>query len=234
MDLLGKRKVASLNRPIRMKRIIKYLDTRVVAVTGGIGSGQSTVCEMLAEQGCKIIDVDRKAKQIIDKDSALQQELKKLFGPDIFDEKGQLRRRLLASIVFEDSDKTRQLNHLVHPRLVAEIVEEMEEARFSRKHPLVVVDAALIFELNMEKMFDAILMVDCALEKRIERVMQRDGQSRAEIMARIKRQIPLEDKVRWATRVLDNNGSPEDLKKQTLLAYEELIVDLPVERRIRI
>jgi len=223
-----------LNRPIRMKRIVKYLDTRVVAVTGGIGSGQSTVCEFLATQGCKVIDVDRKAKQIIDKDSALQQELRKSFGPDIFDEKGQLKRRLLASIVFEDSEKTRQLNRLVHPRLVAEIVEEMEEARFSHKYPLVVVDAALIFELNMEKLFDAILVVNCALEKRIERVMNRDGQNRADIMARIKRQIPLEDKVRWATHVLDNDGSPDDLKKQTLHIYEVLIADLPVERRIRI
>jgi dephospho-CoA kinase len=217
-----------------MKRIVKYLDTRVVAVTGGIGSGQSTVCEFLAEQGCKIIDVDRKAKQIIDKDTALQQELKKTFGADIFDEKGQLRRRLLASIVFENSDKINQLNHLVHPRLVSEIIEEMEESRFSHKYPLIVVDAALVFELNMEKMFDAILVVDCTLDKRMERVMQRDGQSRAEIMARVKRQIPLEDKARWASHVVDNNGSLEDLKKQTLQVYEKLTADLPVERRIRI
>jgi dephospho-CoA kinase len=223
-----------VNRPIRMKRITKYLDPRIVAVTGGIGSGQSTVSDYLSGLGCKVIDVDRKARQIIDNDSALQQELKKIFGQDIFDGNGQLKRRLLASLVFGDLEKTKRLNHLVHPRMVAEIVEEMEEARFSRRYPLVVVDAALVFELNMEKMFDAVIVVNAALETRIQRVMQRDGQSREEIMARIQRQIPLEDKVHWASHVIDNNESLEELKKQTLQIFEELTADLPVEKRIRI
>jgi dephospho-CoA kinase len=219
---------------MRMKRIIKYLDTRIVAVTGGIGSGQSSVCAVLAGQGCKVIDVDLRARQIIEKDTALQQELRRSFGNDIFDEQGQLKRRLLASLVFSDSEKTRRLNRLVHPRMVAEIIEEMEDARFSQRYPLVIVDAALIFELNMEKMFEAVIVVHADLENRIRRVMNRDGQSRAEIMARVQQQIPLEDKIRWATYEVDNNGSLEDLKKQTMLVFEKLTADLRVEKRIRI
>lgn len=223
-----------MNRPMRMKRIIKYLDTRIVAVTGGIGSGQSSVCAVLASQGCKVIDVDLRARQIIGKDTALQQELKRSFGNDIFDEQGQLKRRLLASLVFSDADKTRRLNRLVHPHMVPEIVEEMEEARFSQRYPLVVVDAALIFELNMEKMFEAVIVVHANLETRIQRAMNRDGQSHAEIMARIQQQIPLEDKIHWATFQIDNNGSLEDLKKQTLNVFEKLTADLRMEKRIRI
>ncbi len=219
---------------MRMKRIIRYLDTRVVAVTGGIGSGQSSVCAFLASQGCKVIDVDLRAKQIIEKDSALQQELRRSFGNDIFDEQGQLKRRLLASLVFGDSEKTRRLNRLVHPRMVAEIVEEMEEARFSQRYPLVVVDAALIFELNMEKMFDAVIVVHADLETRIQRVIIRDGQSRTEILARVQHQIPLEDKIHWATFEIDNNGSVEDSKRQTWNVFEKLTADLRVEKRIRI
>jgi dephospho-CoA kinase len=219
---------------MRMKRIIKYLDTRVVAVTGGIGSGQSTVCEYLAAQGCKIIDVDRRARRIIEKDITLQQELRHSFGNDIFDEQGQLKRRLLASLVFNDSEKVRRLNRLVHPLMVAEIIEELEEARFSRRYPLVVVDAALIFELNMEKMFDAVIVVHADLETRIQRVMNRDGLSRAEIIARVQQQIPLEDKISWATFEIDNNGSLEDLKKQTGHIFEKLTTDMPVEKRIRL
>ena len=219
---------------MRMKRIIKYLDTRIVAVTGGIGSGQSSVCAVLASQGCKVIDVDLRARQIIEKDTALQQELKRSFGNDIFDEQGQLKRRLLASLVFNDADKTRRLNRLVHPRMVPEIVEEMEEARFSQRYPLVVMDAALIFELNMEKMFEAVIVVHANLETRIQRAMNRDAQSRGEIMARIQQQIPLEDKIHWATYQIDNNGSPEDLKKQSLNVFEKLTADLRMEKRIRI
>lgn len=223
-----------MNRPMHIKRITRYLDTRIIAVTGGIGSGQSSVCAYLAGQGCKVIDVDLRAKQIIEKDGALQQELKKSFGNEIFDEQGILRRRLLASLVFSDSEKTRRLNRLVHPRMVAEIIEEMEEARFSQRYPLVVVDAALIFELNMEKMFEAVVVVHAELETRIQRVMNRDGQSRAEILARVEQQIPLEDKIRWATHEIDNNGSLEDLKRQTRNIFEKLTADLRVEKRIRI
>ena len=223
-----------MNRPIRMKRIIKYLDTRVIGVTGGIGSGQSTVCEYLAAHGCKIIDVDRRARRIIEKDTVLQQELRRYFGNDVFDEQGQLKRRLLASMVFNDTEKIRRLNHLVHPQMVTEIIEELEEARFSRRYPLVVVDAALIFELNMEKMFDAIIVVHANLENRIQRVMNRDSLSRAEIMSRIQHQIPLEEKISWATYDIDNNGTLEDLKKQTERIFEKLTADLSVERRIRI
>jgi dephospho-CoA kinase len=118
--------------------------------------------------------------------------------------------------------------------MVAEIIEEMEEARFSQRYPLVVVDAALIFELNMEKMFEAVVVVHAELETRIQRVMNRDGQSRAEILARVEQQIPLEDKIRWATHEIDNNGSLEDLKRQTRNIFEKLTADLRVEKRIRI
>ena len=139
-----------------MKRIIKYANPKVIAVTGGIGSGQSTVCTRLLERGCRIIDVDKKAKQIINKDAALQRELKKVFGEKIFSADGKLNRKLLAQIAFKEESNTLQLNNLIHPRMVAEVVEEMESARFSGKYPLIVIDAALIYEISIEQMFDAI------------------------------------------------------------------------------
>jgi dephospho-CoA kinase len=219
---------------MRMKRITRYLDTRIVAVTGGMGSGQSTVSEFLAGLGCKVIDVDRKARQIVDQDQDLRQELKKVFGQDILDEQGQLKRRLLASLAFSDLERTQQLNRLVHPRMVAEIIEEMEEARFSRRYPLVVVDAALIYELNMEKMFDAVIVVHAQVETRVQRIVNRDKMDPLEIMARINRQIPLEDKIQWAAYTIDNNGTLEELKRHTQQVFERLIANLPVEKRIRI
>ena len=216
-----------------MRRIKKYINPKVVAVTGGIGSGQSTVCKYLQDLGCKIIDVDKKAKQIIQKDNSLQNELKKSFGDEIFHKDGQLNRKRLAHLAFRDEAQTLQLNKLIHPRMVAEVVEEMETARFSQKYPLIVVDAALIFEISIEQMFDAIIVVYARLENRIKRVMDRDGLKRTEILARVRRQIPLDDKKTWADFTVDNNGTVEELKKRTEKIFEVLLSDVRIDRRIR-
>jgi dephospho-CoA kinase len=217
-----------------MKKIIKYLDTKVIGVTGGIGSGQSSVCNILSSMGCKVIDVDAKAKQVIDKDKTLQKELKQTFGEEIFAKEGQLNRRLLANIAFNDESKTMLLNRLVHPRMVSEVIEEMEQARFSQKFPLVVIDAALIYEISIEQIFDAIIVVYADLKRRIQRVMKRDGLQKVEIMARINRQISLEAKREWADYVIDNNASLEELKIQTQKIYETLVDTIRVSKAIRI
>jgi dephospho-CoA kinase len=213
-----------------MQRKRRFKNSRVIAVTGGIGSGQSTVCAILKEYGCKIIDVDRKAKQIIAKDKFLQKELQAAFGTNIFYRSGRLNRHQLAGIAFRDEEKTHQLNKLVHPRMVAEIVEEMEEARFSQRYPLIVIDAALIFEISIEQMFDSIIVVYASLKNRIERIKIRDKLSEEDIRARVSRQIPLEEKRKWADFEIDNNGSVDDLRIQTKKIFDKLVDQIPVER----
>jgi dephospho-CoA kinase len=217
-----------------LRRIIKYTNPKVIAVTGGIGSGQTTVCNIFQTLGCKIIDVDIKAKQIIQKDISLQRELKKAFGNDIFFKDGSLNRKHLAHLAFRDEAKTLELNKIIHPRMVAEVIEEMETARFSQRYPLIIVDAALIFEISIEKMFDAVIVVYAKLNNRIKRVMERDDLKRAEVLARVRRQIPLEDKKEWADFVLDNNGTTDDIAKQVENIYEELTTDIQTAKRIRV
>ena len=217
-----------------MKRIIKYTNPKVIAVTGGIGSGQSTVCSLFQNLGCKVIDVDIKAKQIIQKDVLLQKDLKKAFGSEIFFKDGSLNRKQLAHLAFRDEVKTLELNKIIHPRMVAEVIEEMETARFSQRYPLIIVDAALIYEISIEKMFDAVIVVFANLNDRIKRVMERDDIKRAEVLARVNRQIPLEEKKAWADYVIDNNGATEDLNKQVEHIYEELISDINTAKRIRV
>lgn len=217
-----------------MKRIVKFTNPKVIGVTGGIGSGQSTVCEHLQQFGCKVIDVDKKAKQIIQKDNSLQNELKKTFGDEIFYKDGQLNRKRLAHLAFRDESQTLQLNKLIHPRMVAEVIEEMETARFSQKYPLIIVDAALIFEISIEQMFDAIIVVYASLNNRIKRVMERDGLKRTEVLARVKRQIPLDDKKTWADFTIDNNRTIDELKKQTEKIFNILIKNVRTDRRIRL
>jgi dephospho-CoA kinase len=218
----------------RMKKITKYKNTKVIGVTGGIGSGQSSVCQYFSRWGCKIIDVDKKAKQIIGRDQALKKELRKTFGNEIFFPNGELNRRLLASIAFQDEERTQMLNRLVHPRMVAEVIEEMENARFSQKYPLIVIDAALIYEISIEQMFDAIIVVYTSLKNRIERIIQRDGLTREEIMARVRRQIALEEKRKWAEYVINNDGTLENLEKQARDVFDTITEDVQTARAIRV
>lgn len=206
-----------------MKTRKKYDNPKVIGVTGGIGSGQSTVCEIFKKMGCKVINVDEKAKQVIRKNKTVQKELKREFGNKVFFSDGKLNRKLLASLVFNDENKTQVLNKIVHPRMVADVVEEMESARFSGRYPLIVVDAALIYEISIEKLFEAVIVVFSNQSQRIKRVVQRDNVKKEEVIARMNRQIPLAEKQKWADYVIDNRGEFSDLEKQVAKVFDDLV-----------
>ncbi|HHJ53583.1 MAG TPA: dephospho-CoA kinase [Caldithrix abyssi] len=201
----------------------RYKDPLIVAVTGGIGSGQSTVCKFFEEWGCKVINADLKAKEVIHRDKKLQKELMKTFGNDIFDHNGKLNTKLLAERAFRNELEIQKLNQLVHPRMVESLVEEMEQARFSGKYPLVIIDAALIYEISIEKMFDAVVVVDAPMQLRQQRVKDREGMTRKQFKERVDRQIPLEDKVKWADFVIQNDGTLDELKERTRKVFDKLM-----------
>lgn len=202
---------------------MKYKDPLIVAVTGGMGSGQSTVCSFFKEWGCMVINADLEAKRVIQKNIALQSDLKKTFGDDIFKNK-KLNTKRLAEIAFSDELKTRKLNQLVHPRMVESIIEQMEKARFSGKYPIIVIDAALIYEISIEQNFDFIIVVNTPISIRQKRVFQRDNISRKEFNDRISKQISLEEKCKWADFVIDNKGTLEDLKQNTKKVFDTLLL----------
>lgn len=208
-----------------MGRQRRYSNPLVVAVTGGIGSGQSTVCDFLKEWYCKVITADIKAKQVIQKDRKLQSELRKEFGNDVFVKPNVLNTKKLAEAAFRDEFSTQKLNQIVHPRMVESLIEEMEQARFSGKYPLIVVDAALIYEISIENMFDAVIVVDAPVRLREKRVMERDSMTRNEFRSRLNKQIPLEDKVSWADYVIKNDGTVDNLKQKSKTIFNLLMQD---------
>ncbi|MGD9488944.1 MAG: dephospho-CoA kinase [Calditrichaceae bacterium] len=201
----------------------QYKNPLVVGVTGGIGSGQSTVCEFLEKMSCKVINADLKAREVIQKDRNLQRLLKNTFGNGIFMDNGELDRKKLAEIAFKDELNTMKLNHLVHPRMVECLIEDMEKARFSKRYPIVIVDAALIYEISIEKFFDYVIVVNAPLNMRQTRVIGRDGMSKRQFMERVNKQIPLEDKVKWADFVINNDGSMEELKERAKEVFQKLM-----------
>ena len=203
----------------------RYKNPLIVAVTGGIGSGQSTVCSFFKEWHCKVINADVKAKEVIQQDRKLQNELKLAFDRSIFRKDRTLDTKRLAELAFKDEISTQKLNQLVHPRMVESLVEEMEQARFSGKYPIIIIDAALIYEISIENMFDAVIVVDAPVRLREKRVMERDSMTRNEFRSRLNKQIPLEDKVSWADYVIKNDGTVDNLKQKSRTIFNLLMQD---------
>ena len=194
----------------------------LIGLTGGIGCGQSTVAGFLEKMGVKIINADQVAKDVVDQDANVREEIKQIFGNDVFYRNGKLNRKQLGSVVFVDDGKVQQLNRIVHPRMVERIIDEIEETADRGKHRYVAIDAALIYEIQLEHMFDVIIAVAARTRNRIERVQNRDGLPENEIMNRIKKQIPIKDKIQWADFVIHNNSTLEQLEIKTRKVFQQI------------
>ena len=201
----------------------KYNNPLILGVTGGMGSGQSTVCKFFTDWGCKVINADEKARFVIGHSKILQKDLRKVFGNDIFYRDGKLNRARLAELAFKDELQTRKLNQLVHPRMVESLVDEMEKARFSGRYPIIVIDAALIYEISIERIFDEVLVVWAPLNQRQKRVLSRDNLTKEQFFERISKQIDLDEKKDWGDFLIKNNTNMDALEKKTRAVYDKLM-----------
>ena len=185
----------------------------IIGLTGNIGSGKSTVAALLREMGYPVLDADLLAERARELKKA---ELKALF-PEAF--RGEeLDRRRLAQVVFQDPQKLRALEALLHPEVRRLLAEELSRI----EAPLVFVEIPLLFEKGWEGRLDGVVLVAAPLEERLRRVMARSGLSREEVLARERAQMPEEEKRRRATWVLENRGSLEDLKAQVQALLQEI------------
>lgn len=187
-----------------------------IGLTGNIGSGKSSVSRYLADIGAIIIDADQVARDIVQPGAPALTEIVGCFGPGVLNEAGELNRKLLGSIVFADTEAMAKLNAITHRRIVQAITEEKH--RFNSlpgfQDKLLVVDAPLLIEVGLHKGVDEIWLVQINAEKQIERLIVRDGLSKKEALERVAAQMPQAEKLKYANRVIDNNGSFEDTKNQ--------------------
>ncbi|MEX2401403.1 MAG: dephospho-CoA kinase [Rhodothermales bacterium] len=194
-----------------------------LGVTGGIGSGKTTVCRMLEEMGARVFYADEEGKQLLVDDPEARREVIAAFGADSYHDDGRLNRAFLADQVFSDDEKLERLNRIVHPRVLARFEKVAEKAE--REHvPLMVKEAALIFESGGEALLDAVAVVDAPREERIARVVARDDAEPADVKARMRHQMEPAELRRRADVVIENDGDLPQLRKQVEALYEDMSV----------
>lgn len=203
--------------------------TKVVGLSGGIGTGKSTVARGFEALGATVIDADAIVHELQAPRSPVLVELAGAFGAEILDHNGALDRAALGAIVFRDPDARARLGSIMHPRVGAEMGRRLAEAR-KAEVPLVVMDIPLLFEGRKagsggaaQMAFDATVLVYAPEALQIERQMARDGCDREEALRRIRAQLPIEEKRSMADHLIDNSGSPAETEAQVRKLYARLI-----------
>jgi len=192
-----------------------------IAITGGAGSGKSTVARMFKELGAEVLDADAVARDAVAVGTPAWQELRRLYSEDFFHQNGSLNRSKLADLVFSDPEARRHLNALIHP-LVAQKLQSQVVDLEHRGVDLVMVEVPLLFETGRERFFDLVIVVAASQVDQIRRLETRDHRGQEEIQGILQAQWPLQDKVARADYVVDNGGDQSYTWEQVKNIWEEL------------
>ena len=190
-----------------------------LGVTGGIGSGKTTVCRLLEEHGARVFYADEVAKTIMQENKEARAQIRETFGPTSYNDAGELNRSYLAAQVFTDADKLELLNAIVHP-LVFEAFEDAKAEAESDDVPLLVHEAALLFEAGADAHVDQAVVVIAPNALRIQRVVERDDISERAVRDRMQHQLPQEELVERADVVIENDESIEALEAAVAELYD--------------
>jgi dephospho-CoA kinase len=194
-----------------------------VGLTGSIAVGKSFVTSVFAELGCRVLDADHTAREVVAPGAAGLKAVVDAFGEEILAPDGTLDRARLGSIVFADEEKRQRLNHLLHPFIIARQDEILREWEAENPDGIAVVDAALMIESGGYRRFDKLIVVHCRPEVQLERLMLRNQLSLAEAQRRIASQMPQEEKQKYADYLIDTSDGFEPTRVRTVEVYNELL-----------
>lgn len=202
----------------RMEEESLINNKKIIGLTGGIGSGKTTVAKFIQEMGFPVYFSDDRAKEIVNDDEVLKNNIKELLGEEAYDESGRYDRKYVADLVFNNEELLKQLNGLIHPAVKL----DFENWVASQKTEFVFKETALLFELNLNESCYKSVLVTADDNIRIKRVMDRDQKTYREIEAVIDKQMPEKDKIKRADFVIYNNDGIDELKAAT----EKMMVKL--------
>ena len=194
-----------------------------VGLTGGIASGKSTVAKMFVKNGAHLIDFDRLAHEVQEPEKPAWKEVVNHFGEGILQPDKKIDRVKLGNIVFADKEKLSKLNNIVHPLVYQEWQSRLEKIGKKEKHAIVLSDIPLLFEGNMQDLFDLTILVLIAPEEQISRLIMRNGVIKEEAEKRLKSQMPISEKISLADIVIDNEGSISETEKRVGQVWKELL-----------
>lgn len=193
-----------------------------VGLTGGLACGKSFVGAALESYGCFLIQADELGHEVLARGGKAHDDVLREFGNDILGESGEIDRRKLAERVFGSPELLARLNSLVHPRVVHREEQLLADFAAREPHGIAVVEAAILIETGGYRRFDRIILVTCWEEQQVERALRRDGALLTDIRARLSRQMPLDEKRKFADFVIDTSGEKESTLHQTRAVYEAL------------
>lgn len=196
---------------------------KVIGLTGNIACGKSVVAKMLEGLGAKIIDADYIARLVVEPGEPAWREIVEKFGEEILHPDGTINRNRLGEVVFNDQEKREELNRITHPRIV-ETIKDLIDRYAGEKAEVVGIEAALIVEKGgMKPLIGDLIVVTADREMQTARLIERNGFSPEEAAVRIESQMPLSEKIKHATYVVDNSGTLERTREQVEEVWKKII-----------
>ena len=194
-----------------------------IGITGSMGSGKTTVAEMLQEFGIPVIDVDLAGRWAIERNATVRRKLRQVFGAEFFDG-DQLDRRKMGDKVFSDPEALRALNTIVHPVMLQRVRDLMAREKDASRHsPYLVVDAALLFELQLDQEMDLIVTVTAPLQQRIARACSKNGLTAQQVRQRNRVQLSQSEKARRSDIILPNDSTLKVLQGRVKRLHLKLL-----------
>jgi len=196
-------------------------DKPIIGIMGGIGSGKSTVAAEFAKLGCKVIDADKIAHELLNRD-AIKEKIMAFFGRDVVSTTGNIDRKILGEIVFADYDKLTMLNRIIHPHVIERVEELIEQYKQQNQTKAIVLDMPLLVEVGWDRRCDKLIFVDCEQKIRAERA-KKLGFDKNQLKIRENFQISLDNKLALADNTVENNSDFSAMVRQIADIFSDIM-----------
>jgi dephospho-CoA kinase len=199
------------------------INVKIIGLTGGIATGKSIVASVFRELGAIILDADVIARLVVLPHQPAWEDIVEFFGPQVVNEDESLNRTKIGEIVYNNPDSLKELNRITHPRIMQHYKDELRRIKTEQPDAIVILEVPLLYETNMDKLCQQVVVVYVDRQTQIKRLMKRDNMSYEDAVRRINAQMPMDEKVGRADFVIDNRGSVEETKEKATKYYNEIL-----------